>query len=58
MAKFATRWRLLLGTLAVVLTWGTLAPNSLLLVLGLLSAFGCVGAFIQHALESPSHRAQ
>jgi hypothetical protein len=58
MAKFMTRWRLVLGTLAVVLAWGTVAPNSLLLVLGLLSAFGFVIAGIQQVLESPPTRAR
>jgi len=60
MALAKVRWKLLLGALAVGLVWALLAPSSLLLAIGLLSAFGSVVGWVQYAIESaperPAHR--
>jgi hypothetical protein len=60
MAPLKPRWKLLLGALAVTAVWSALAPSSLLLLIGLLSAFGSVAGWVQYALESaperPAHR--
>ena len=60
MAHLKTRWKLLLGALAVIVAWSALAPSSLILVIGLLSAFGSVAGWVQYAIEAapehPAHR--
>lgn len=60
MAHLKTRWKLVLGALAVSLVWGAFAPSGLILAIGLLSAFGSVVGWVQYALESaperPAHR--
>ena len=56
MAQLETRWKLLLGALALTLAWALVAPSSLMLVIGLLSAFGSVGAWVQYAVESAPER--
>lgn len=56
MALSKMRWKLLLGALAVTLVWALLAPSSLILAIGLLSAFGSVAGWIQYAIESAPER--
>lgn len=56
MRALETRWRLLAATLAIMAGWGVLAPGSLILVVGLLAAFGGVFGWVQYAIESAPER--
>jgi hypothetical protein len=57
----STKWALLVLGLPAFGLWGVWAPDSLMLVLGLLSALGTFGALFQNGAEDrrrlASHRA-
>jgi hypothetical protein len=56
MALLKTRYTLLLGTLVVTLVWSAIAPSSLILAIGLLSALGSVVGWIQYSIEAAPER--
>jgi hypothetical protein len=56
MEPIKTRWKLLLVTLAVTVAWSVIGPASLILAIGLLSAFGSVFAWVQYAIEASPER--
>ena len=58
MTALKTRWKLILATRALAAAWGALAPASLFLAVGLLSAFGFLVAWVQSAIESSPERRQ